>query len=60
MAEKDCILCMFPDLRDFNLGPFFTFLSQVVVHDLKLGTVQTFSCSCELAGYENEVTLPPI
>lgn len=35
-------------------------LDKVVVHDLKLGTVQTYSCSCELAGYENEVTLPPI
>jgi len=35
-------------------------LDKVVVRDLKLGTVQTFSCSCELAGYENQVTLPPI
>lgn len=35
-------------------------LDKVVVHDLKLGTVQTFMCFCELAGYENEVSLPPI
>lgn len=35
-------------------------LDKVVVHDLKLGTIQTFSCRCELAGYQNEVTLPPI
>lgn len=35
-------------------------LDKVVVHDLKLGTIQTFICYCELAGYENEVSLPPI
>ncbi|KAJ7389621.1 Lipoxygenase y domain-containing protein 1 [Desmophyllum pertusum] len=35
-------------------------LDKVVVHNLKLGTVQTYMCNCELAGYENQLTLPPI
>lgn len=35
-------------------------LHKVVVEDLKIGTVQTYTCDCEMSGYENEVTLPPI